>query len=225
MDFRPQPIDFQDFRPNNRKMPDLLYLNLWLQNFAEQNMLVYWRRAIEEFPSSPQAPGVRALAVYPLDWNQTATMEDHFLNGGSAEETLQLAQEFLHSDCAYEARMTWDLWVPKSEDPSDGWERKPQGVSIVCLGTLFGRDGEEDSGHLEINFGPDTNFLPPELWDLDPEEKQEAMASPQLLENIDKLVNYARLLEKSLPVARRRLWSESGNDLPEQILSFWEMES
>ena len=225
MAFRPQPIDFPDFRPNNLKMPDLLYLNLWLQNFAEQNMLAYWRQAIGEFPSSPHAPGVRALAVYPLDWNQTATMEDHFLDGGSAEETFQLAQEFLHSDCAYEARMTWDLWFPKSEDPSDGWERKPQGVSIVCLGTQFGRDGEEDSGHLEINFGPDANSLPPELWDLDPEEKQEAMAGPQLLENIDQLVNYARLLEKSLPVARRRLWSESGNDLPNQILSLWEMES
>lgn len=188
-------------------------------------MLAHWRRAIEDFPCSSQAPGVRAFAIYPLDWNQTATMEDHFPDGGSAEETFQIAQEFLHSDCAYEARMSWDLLLPKSEDPSDGWERKLQGVSIVCLGTEFGREGEEDSGHLEINFGPDTNFLPPEIWDLDPEEKQEAMASPQLFENIDQLVSYARLLEKSLPVSRRRLWSESGNDLPNEILSIWEMES
>jgi hypothetical protein len=206
-------------------MPDLLYLNLWLQNFEEQNMLAYWRRAIEEFPSSPQAPGVRALAVYPLDWNQTATMEDHFLDGGSAEETVHLAQEFLHPDCAYEARMSWDLWLPKSEDPSDGWERKLQGVSIICLGSQFGRDGAEESGHMEINFGPEANFLPPEIWDLDPEEKLEVMAGRQLLENIDKLLNYARLLEQGLPVARRRLWSESGNDLPNQILSLWKMES
>ena len=225
MDFCSQPIDFHNFQSNNREMPDLLYVNLWLQNFAEQNMLGHWRRAIEEFPSSPAAPGVRALAVYPLDWNQTPTMEDHFPDGGSAEEALHLAQEFLHSDCAYEARMSWDLWLPKSEDPSDGWERKPQEVSIACLGTQFGGEGDEDSGHLEINFGPDTDFLPPELWDLDPEEKQEAMAGPQLLENISKLVDYARLLEQSLPVARRRLWSESGNDLPDQIFSFWEMES
>ena len=223
MDFRPLPIDFLDCQPNNRGVPDLLYLNLWLQGFSEQNMLTHWRRAIEEFPSSPHAPGVRSLAVYPLDWNQTPTMEDHFLNGGTGEETFLLAQEVLHSDCAYEARLSWHLWVPKSEDPSDGWESKPQEVSIVCLGTQFGRDSEEDSGHLEINFGPDANFLPPELWDLDPEEKQEAMSGLQLLENIDKLANYARRLEQSLPVARRRLWSESGIDLPSQILSVWEV--
>lgn len=205
-------------------MPDLLYLNLWLRNFEAQTMLTYWRRAIEVFPCSPEAPGVRAFAVYPLDWNQTPTMEDHFVDGGSAEETFQLAQEFLHSDCAYEARMSWDLWLPKSEDPSDGWERKEQGVAILCLGSQFDREGEEDAGHLEINFGPEANFLPPELWDLDPEEKQEAMAGPQLRENIEKLVSYARVLEQALPVERRRLWSESGNDLPNQILSFWEIE-
>jgi len=165
------------------------------------------------------------LAVYPLDWNQTATMEDAFLDGGSAEETLQLAQEFLHSDCAYEARMNWDLWVPKSEDPSDGWEQKPQAVSIICLGSQFARDGEQDSNHLEINFGPEANFLPPEVWDLEPEEKQEVMSSPQMRDNIDKLVNYARLLERTLPVSRRRLWGESGNDLPDQILSIWKADS
>jgi len=206
-------------------MPDLLYLNLWLRDFAEQTMLAHWRQAIESFPASPQARGVRSLAVYPLDWNQTATMEDAFLDGGSADETLQLAQEFLHADCAYEARMSWDLWVPQSDDPSDGWERKPQGVSIICLGSQFDRDGEEDSSHLEINFGPEANFLPPELWDLDPDEKQVVMAGPQMRENIDRLVGYARLLEKNLPLARRWLWCESGNNLPDQILSLWKMES
>jgi hypothetical protein len=202
-------------------MPDFLYLNLWLRDFGEPTMLTYWRQAIEVFPASAQAPGVRALTVYPLDWNQTATMEDAFLDGGSAEQALELAQEFLHSDCAYEARMSWDLWVPKSEDPSDGWERKPHGVSIICLGGQFARDGEEDSSNIEINFGPEGNFLPPDLWDLDPEEKQEVMAGPQMRENIDKLVSYARDIEKTLPVVRRRLWSESGNDLPNQILSLF----
>jgi hypothetical protein len=115
--------------------------------------------------------------------------------------------------------------VPKTEDPADGWERKPQGVSIICLGAQFARDGAEDSSNIEINFGPEANFLPPELWDLDPEEKQEVMAGQQMRENIDKLVNYARSLEKTLPVDRRRLWSESGNDLPSEILSIWKTEA
>lgn len=188
-------------------------------------MLPYWRRAIEDFPASSESPGVRALAVYPLDWDQAVTVEDTFLAGGSAEEALQLALGFLHADCAYEAKLCWDLWLPRSEDPSDGWERRPQDVSIVCLGEQFGRNGNEDPGHMEIHFGPEENFLPPELWDLDPEEKQEAMAGPQLQENIAKLVSYARTLEQSLPVSRRRLWCESGDDFANRILSFWNMES
>ena len=225
MDWLPAAIAFWDFQTNNRRMPDVVYLNLWLQPFQEHTMLPYWQRAIENFPASSERPGVRALAIYPLDWNQTATVEDTFLTGGSAEEAFQLAQEFLHADCAYEARLCWDLWLPKSEDPSDGWERRPQGVSIVCLGEQFGPNGEEDSGHMEINFGPEVNFLPPDLWDLEPEEKQEAMAGPQLGENIEKMVSYARTLEHSLPVVRRRLWCESGDDLANRILSFWKMES
>ena len=214
-------------------MPDLVYLSLWLREFHEQTMLAYWRQAIEEFPASSQAPGVRSLAVYPLDWNETATMEDAFLNGGSPEETLQLAQEFLHADCAYEAQMSWDLWTPKSPDGSGGlaaggagsWERQPQAVSITCLGSEFGRNCQEDSGHIEISFGPESNFLPAEQGGLTPEEKRQVMAGPQMRENVEKLVTYARRLEKKLPVARLKLWCESGDDLAEQILSFWKMES
>ena len=124
--------------------------------------------------------------------------------------------------------MNWDLWLPKSEDPSDGWERKTQEVSILCMGSQFCQGGaseeSEDSGHMEVNFGPEENFLPPELWDLDPEERAEAMASPEMQDNIAKLITYARMLEQHLPVERRLLWSESGDDLPEQILSIWRMD-
>lgn len=156
-------------------------------------------------------------------------MEQAFEEGIGAEAALELAQEFLHPDCAYEAQMNWELWTPKPLDSLDAcagdWERRPQVVSILCLGTEFDRESSEDHGHLEINFGPDTNFLPPEEWDLTEEERQEVMARPQMRENIEKLVHYARRLEQKPPVARRRLWCESGEDLAERILSLWKIES
>ena len=216
-------------------MPDLVYLSLCLREFDEQTMLAYWRQAVEEFPASAQTPGVWSLAVYPLNWTEAPVVEESFRDGISPEETLQLAEEFLHADCAYEAQMNWDLWTPKAGTPQaetpkvadvlGGWERKPQVVSIVCLGAEFDREGQEDPGHLEINFGPESNFLPAKQWALTPEEKRQMMAAPQMRENVEKLVDYARRLEKKLPVARRRFWCESGEDLAEQILSFWKIES
>lgn len=216
-------------------MPDLVYLTLWLRDFEEQTMLAYWRQALEEFPASAQDPGVSSLAVYPLNWTEAPVLEESFRDGVSPQEALRLAEEFLHADCAYEAQMTWDLWTPKAWAPTagtskpadviSGWERRPQVVSILCLGTEFDREGQEDPGHLEINFGPESNFLPAEPWTLTPEEKRRLMAGPQIRENVEKLVDYARRLEKKLPVARRGLWCESGENLAEQILSFWKIES
>ncbi|MGH9783059.1 MAG: hypothetical protein ACRD88_02645, partial [Terriglobia bacterium] len=204
-------------------MPDLIYLSFWLREFETQTMLGYWQRAIQEFPASQGAPGVRSVAVYPLNWSEVPLVEQVFEEGISAQETLELAQEFLHPDCAYEAQLTWDLWTPKPgdfpDDWMDGWERKPQVVSIICLGTEFDRESPEDLGHLAINFGLESNFLPPEEWDLDPEESQLVMDGPQIRENIATLIHYARRWEQRLPVARRRLWCESGEDLAEQILS------
>ena len=206
-------------------MPDLVYLSLWLRDFDEQNMLAYWRQALEEFPASAQAPGVRSLAVYPFNWSEAPVAEEAFRDGISPQELLPLAEEFLHADCAYEAQIHWDLWTPKSEDIFGGWERRPQVVSILCLGTEFDPEGQEVPGRLEIVLGPESNFRPAEEWALTPEEKQQVMAGPQMRENVETLVNYARQLERKLPVARRRLWCESGGNLAEQMLSVWKIES
>jgi hypothetical protein len=210
-------------------MPDRIYLSFWLRDFDAQTMLSYWQRAIQEFPASQDAPVVCSVAVYPLNWSEAPSVEQAFEEGIGAEEALEVAREFLHADCAYEARMRWKLWTPKPLDSLDegegDWERTPQEVSITCFGTEFDPESPEQHGHLEINFGPESNFLPPEEWDLDPEERQLVMAGPEMRENLETLVGYARRLEQTLPVARRRLWCESGEDLAEQILSFWKMES
>ena len=206
-------------------MPDLVSLSLWLRGFEEQTMLGFWRQAIEEFPVSSPALGVRSLAIYPLNWSETPVVEQASGEGISAEETLQLAHDFLHADFAYEAQMNWDLWMPKAQELSGGWERRVQVVSIICLGSEFDPEGQDDRGYLQINFGPESNFLPAEEWALTPEEKKRLIVGPQVRENVEKLVSYARRLEKKLPVARRRLWCESGENLAEKILSFWNLKA
>ncbi|MBI4460507.1 MAG: hypothetical protein HY648_10680, partial [Acidobacteria bacterium] len=209
--------------PDNPPMADLVYLSLSLREFSEQTMLGYWRQAIDEFPASPQFPGVCGLTVYPLDWSAAPALEQTFLDGVSGEQALTVANEFLHEDYAYEAQMRWDLWTPKSSQSSEGWQQESPVVSLMCLGDEFDPEGLEGPGHLKINFGPDSAFLPPEEWQLSAAELRQQLASPNLRQNIEKLISYVHGLEKRLPVSKRLLYCESGENLAEKILSFWEL--
>ena len=204
-------------------MPELVYLSLWLRDFSEQTMLGYWKQAMEEFPPSSQFPGVRGLAIYPLDWSSTPVLDQTLREEASIEQAAALASEFLHADYAYEAQICWDLWVPQSSEPAEGWKQDARLVSLVCLGTEFDPVGTGGTGHLQINFGPDSGFLPPEEWELSGEEWRRQMASPQLRENVEKLISYVHRLQKRLPVSKRLLWCESGENLAEKIMSFWDL--
>ncbi len=65
-----------------------------------------------------------------------------------------------------------------------------------------------------------------------PDELAQARTSPELelmqcrtQENIQQLVDFVRRLERRLPVVKKLLWSESGENLAEKILAGWEQES
>lgn len=204
-------------------MSELVYLSLWLRDFSEQTMLGYWKQAMEEFPASSQFPGVRGLVIYPLDWSSTPVLDQTLRGEVSIEQAAALASEFLHADHAYEAQICWDLWVPQSSEPAEGWKQDARLVSLVCLGAEFDPEGTGGPGHLQINFGPDSGFLPPAEWELSGAEWQRQMASPQLRENVEKLISYVHRLQKRLPVSKRLLWCESGENLAEKILSFWDL--
>ena len=206
-------------------MSELIYLSLWLHDFSEQNMLGYWSQALEEFPASSQFPGVRGLAIYPLDWSSAPVLEQTFREGVSTEQALTLTNEFRHADYAYEAQISWDLWVPKSLEATGGWKQDTRLVSLVCLGTEFDPEGTEGPGHLQVNFGPDFAFLPPAEWELAGITWRQQMASTPLRENVDKLISYVHRLEKRLPVSKRLLWCESGENLAEKILSLWDLKA
>lgn len=132
-------------------------------------------------------------------------------------EAIALAAEFLHSDYAYEVELNWDVWVPRQEGSLDQWERLPLAVSVACLGAEFEEEETEDRPHLLFDLGLDSLFLPPEADKEFLGEALEGVAGNCYRENLAQLLGYVRKLEKNLPVARRLLWSASGEDLAECI--------
>ncbi|MBI4444036.1 MAG: hypothetical protein HY649_11775 [Acidobacteria bacterium] len=204
-------------------MGDLIYLSLWLRDFRTETMLRHWKSAMEEFPCSPEITGVRSVTIYPLDWGQTPLLEQAFSPGADAEAVVRLAQEFLHADCAYEAQMNWDLWVPSNDPNKSGWQKNPQVVSIACVGSGFDPEAPENRGDIQINFGLDTPFLPPE-----PENTSvvRPIAPPRpIQENIQQLLDYVHRQEKKLPLLKKLLWCESGENLAEKIRSVWNLKT
>jgi len=186
-------------------------------------MLGLWRIALDAFPASTAFLGVRGMTIYPLDWSSSPILERPFAHGETAEHAVALAEEFLHADYAYEAQLWWDLWVPKTEQPEDGWERSVQIVSIICMGPEFDSGEAVTTGNLQVHFGLDSAYLPPDFWQVADERMLKDLSGSQLRENLNQLIACVHKIEKKLPVSKRLLWCESGESFADKLIATWGM--
>ncbi|MBI4480595.1 MAG: hypothetical protein HY651_11280 [Acidobacteria bacterium] len=216
-------------------MSDRVYLSLWVNEFSSETMLATWAKALAVFPVSTLAPGIRELAVYPLEWVETPVLEQSFQQGAALAEVVALAAEFLHEDYAYEVELNWDVWLPREPGSLDQWERVPQMVSVACLGPQFEYEDAEDHPHLLVSLGLDSILLPdgvpdsvddavPDAVNEEADQQSleaalEGVAGNCYRENIAQLLGYMRKLEENLAIARRLLWSSSGEDFASRIRS------
>ena len=203
-------------------MGEPLHLSLWFREFSEKTMLLYWAAVLEQFPQSSFSPGIRSLAIYPLGWAEAPLLEQAFDDGADTGQVVALAAESLHEDCAYEARLQWDVWeVQETGDRLDQWKRGPAAVAVTCLGSLFEPEEAADRGPLQLDLGVDSLFLPPDGVVADADFR-ESVAGSCYRENIEQLLLFIHRLEQKLPLARRQLWSESEGDFASRIRSAWQ---
>ena len=92
-------------------------------------------------------------------------------------------------------------------------------VSVACVGSGFDPEAPENRGDIQINFGLDTPFLPPEPEN-GPAVRPIAPPRP-LQENVQQLLDYVHRLETKLPLLKKLLWCESGENLAEKIRAVW----
>ena len=194
------------------------------------------------YPADDRDTQIDLLA--PID-PTIAEAADSILEAAVAEATEQL-----HDDMAYEFEMRWQLWIPDGQesafsgfgiaadetdadpdlDPSSldisdsGWRLRAHTVRILGFGPSFDVAGYEQNGHVLVDFGIDTPWVPDLVLSapLPPTPEDEALDETtqiHIQQNIEKLLAFTLLVEKNCGISSRLLWTESGKPLAEKLIA------
>ena len=190
-------------------MPDPLYLSLWFPDFTGPAMLPHILAVLQQFAFSEQRPGIVYVAVQPVSWNEASVLERRFSPGVAPEEAVLIAADLVHDDYAYTFDAYWDLWTP---DEKGQWQLIPSQVKFVAQGEEFDDGIQQETGHIEIDFGLDSLFVQENV-----ELTDETQA--KIRENVLRLIEFSKKLEMNTRATSRRLWSESDETLPQKLIA------
>ena len=170
---------------------------------------------LRQFPFSAQRPGITYASVQPVSWNEASVLERRFDSGIEVEEALTIIADLIHDDYAYVFDAYWDLWMPAESAPSHAkreWNLRPSLVKFIVQGEEFGEGAQEQTGHIQVDFGLDSPFL---------QENVELTEETQtkVRENVAKLVEFTMKAEKNTRASGRLLWSESEENLAQKLIA------
>ena len=189
---------------------DPLYLSLWFPDFSGPEMLPHAFAVLQQFPFSPQRPGISYFAVHPVSWNEATVLERRFPGGIDPGQATLIAAELVHDDYAYVFEAYWDLWTP--DESNEKWVLEPAVVRFIVRGEEFDDGSYQQAGHIEIDFGLDSSFLQPET-----ELSEQTRA--KIRDNVAKLVEFSTKVEKNSGASARLLWSESEESLAQKLIA------
>jgi hypothetical protein len=208
-------------------MANHAYLNVWCKDFPEEHISERFGAFLDTVPYSVTKPGFTHLAIRAVDASEAPILEQDLRTLPlDAAGIIEIVGEQVHSDCAYEIGCEWDLWL--FDAVAGKSKTEPQALEIVARGEEYDGGFWRECGHFEVNLGFEHFFTGhagvlgirpgPKTPARNPEEARflEAMAWPENLEkyqektrdNIRKLLDWVRRIEKALPVETVRLWSE-----------------
>lgn len=211
----------------NGPMSNQAYMGVWLPDFPEERMLKDFAAFLGTVPFSPAQPGFTSLVIRAVDPSEAPVIEQDLRPApADASAVIAIAENHLHADCSYEVQANWDLWI--YDRSTDKWKTESQPLEILCHGEDYDEAFWRENGHIQVNLGFEHLFTghagllgmnPAEAAPAEsPEEARflEAMAWPENLrtyhektrDNIRKALDWTRRIEKALPSARIRLWSE-----------------
>jgi hypothetical protein len=191
-------------------MPDPLYLSLWFPDFSGPGMLPHALALLEQFPFSKLRPGVTYVAAQPVSWNEASVLERRFSPGMRPEEAVTVIADLIHDDYAYVFDAFWDLWTP--DQTTDQWSLSPSLVKFIVQGEEFEEGAQEETGHIQVDFGLDAPFLQ-ETIQLTEETQS------RVRDNVGKLVEFTLKAEKNTRASGRLLWSESEENLAQKLIA------
>jgi hypothetical protein len=217
-------------------MANQAYLNVWCRDFLEESMVKRFGAFLQTVPFSAARPGFINLTIRAVDVSEQPILEQDLRAVPlDAAGIVEIAQDHVHSDCSFETGCYWDLALFDTDSGKS--KSEPQPLEIFCRGEDYDDGLWRQSGHLEVNLGFEHLFTGharllgirpgPRAPAEGPEEARflEAMAWPENLEkykestreNIRKLLDWLRRIEKAVPVERVQLSSEGEDNFEARL--------
>jgi hypothetical protein len=190
-------------------VPDPLYLSLWYPTFSGPDAASRLLSVLQEIPFSAQTPGITYAAVHPVSWGEATILERRHRPGVSPAEAVEVVAELFHDDYAYVYEAYWDLWMIQ---PDQQWSPTPVLMKIIAHGEDFEDGVYKEAGHIQIELGLDAPFLPGATASTE-------KAQSHIRENIAKLVDFTNRAERGSRANTRLLWSESDENLAQELIA------
>jgi len=180
-------------------MADRLYVAYWLRGFTTANMLRHFETALTKFPFSKLGKAESLFRMYAVSFSEPPVLEMPVPPPPDAAALVAAGKEFLHDDVCVQLETLWDLW---GRDPD--WKLQPARVQLACFGPDF--EDAPEGEDLRVDFGLETDFLP-----------VDGDGMRMIRANIQSLLRLVHDLDDVLPVERRQLRSESGENFAEKL--------
>ena len=191
---------------DNGIVTDQLFLSIWLDAESGDDRLRDFEKLLRLFPFSQRERPESTVSVHAIDTTEPPLLEEPVNGPVDVSEVVAMFREFEGDDVAYQLESWWDLWQFEEE-----WKLAPAAVTLSCFGPDFDNGTEEqprEQEDLRIDFGVDANYLP----------RLDIPGSAKLTEsNIKSLLRLVHEIESSLPVAKRRLETESGENFADRL--------
>ena len=192
-----------------RFMADPVFLSLWFPDFDEVSMMPRTLSVLRQFTFSAVRPGISAVAVQPVSWAEATILERQFSPGIEIIEAIAVASDLLHDDYAYVFEAHWDLWLA---GVNGEWSQQPALVRFIAQGVRFEDETYRDTGHVQIDFGLDAQFLFENV-------RLSSEGEEHIRENVARLIAFTLAVEKHCGVTGRVLWSDSEETLVQKLIS------
>ena len=167
----------------------------------------YFEKILSTVPFSQREQPQSTLSIQAISQTEPALLERPFNGPVSVADISEVLKDYTGDDVAYRFESWWDLWQYNGQE----WEIKPTKIALSSFGNEFDNGGTLESAEqedLRVDFGVDTLFLP------DPSLK----GSSRLTEsNVKSLLKLVHDLEEALPLERRVLETESGENFAEKL--------
>ncbi len=187
-------------------MTDQLYLSIWLDRHNRASRLQQFEKLLRLFPFSPREQPQSVLSIRAIDITEPPLLERPLNGPIDVADLLPAVREYQGDDIAYQVESWWDLWQFDND-----WELRPARVALSCFGPEFDNGTERESvkqEDLRVDFGVDSHYLP----------RLDVPGGARLIEsNIKSLLRLVHELDLTLPVANRRLESESGENFADRL--------